>query len=322
MAVTESRALRAPAAPGPRPARPTGTLAEIRRHWADYIYILPALATMLIVIGYPIYYTIYLSFFDTPASSPNWYFAGLDNYRAILTDSGIGFWDTTKNTLAWTVVSTVFAFAIGFGAALVVHREFRLRGLVRGLLLIPWVISAVPAAYIWRWMYHSDYGLISGTLKQLGLISRPVVFLDSTTFALPSLIVVNIWKEFPFAMIMLLAGLQTVPSGLLRAARVDGAGAWQTFWHVTVPHLKNVILVTSILLFVQNLNSFTLPFVMTGGGPANASMIWIIKIYLLAFQDLRYGLASAFSVILFIVMMGLGYYYVKALTGGRERRAA
>jgi multiple sugar transport system permease protein len=322
MAVTESRALRAPAAPGPRPARPTGTLAEIRRHWADYVYILPALATMLLVIGYPIYYTIYLSFFDTPPSSSEWYFTGADNYGRVLTDSGIGFWDITKNTASWTILSTLFAFVIGFGAAIVVHREFIGRGLLRGLLLIPWVISAVPAAYIWRWMYHSDYGLISGTLKQIGLIQQPIVFLDSTANALPALIVVNVWKEFPFAMIMLLAGLQTVPSGLLRAARVDGAGAWQTFLHVTVPHLKNVILVTTILLFVQNLNSFTLPYIMTGGGPANASMIWIIKIYNLAFQDLQYGRASAFAVILFLLMMGFAYFYVKALTGGRERRAA
>lgn len=307
--------------PGRRSAQRKGLLATIGRHWADYMYILPALAVMLVVIAYPIYYTIYLSFFNTPPSSPNWYFNGVDNYKAILSDSTYIFWDSTKNTVIWTVASTFFAFIIGFGAALAVHREFPLRGLVRGLLLVPWVISAVPAAYIWRWMYHSDYGLLSGTLMQLGIVKSPVIFLDSTDLALPALILVNVWKEFPFAMIMLLAGLQTVPSGLLRAARVDGAGSLQTFWNVTVPHLKGVIVITTILLFVQNLNSFTLPFIMTGGGPANASMIWIVKIYLLAFQDLRYGLASAFAVILFLMMLILGYFYVKALTDGDRRTA-
>lgn len=308
-------------APMRRPAPRTGVLATIGRHWADYLYILPALAVMVIVIAYPIYYTIYLSFFDTPPSSPNWYFNGIGNYTAILSDSTYTFWDSTKNTVVWTVGSTFFSFILGFGAALLVHREFVLRGLVRGLLLVPWVISAVPAAYIWRWMYHSDYGLISGTLMQLGIVKSPVIFLDSVNLALPSLVVVNVWKEFPFAMIMLLAGLQTVPSGLLRAARVDGAGAWQTFINVTVPHLKGVIVITTILLFVGNLNSFTLPFIMTGGGPANASMIWIVKIYLLAFQDLRYGLASAFAVILFLMMLVLGYFYVKALTNGERKTA-
>ncbi len=308
-------------APTRRPAHRTGLLATISRHWADYLYILPALAVMLVVIAYPIYYTVYLSFFETPPSSPNWYFNGIDNYKVILSDDTYIFWEATKNTVIWTVGSTFFAFILGFAAALLVHREFVMRGLVRGLLLVPWVISAVPAAYIWRWMYHSDYGLISGTLMQLGIVKSPVIFLDSINLALPSLVVVNVWKEFPFAMIMLLAGLQTVPSGLLRAARVDGAGAWQSFINVTVPHLRGVIVITTILLFVGNLNSFTLPFIMTGGGPANSSMIWIVKIYLLAFTDLRYGLASAFAVILFLMMLVLGYFYVRALTDGERRTA-
>jgi multiple sugar transport system permease protein len=305
-----------------RSAQQRGPFAEMARHWADYLYVLPALLVMLLVIGYPIIYTIYLSFFNTNPSAPTWSFTGLDNYKAILTDGDIEFWAITWNTIVWTVSSTILAFIIGLGAAMVVQREFIGRGFVRALLLIPYVISAVPAAYIWRWLLHSDFGLISGMLMQWGLIDKPIVFLDSTTFALPSLIVVNVWKEFPFAMIMMLAGLQTVPEGLLRAARVDGAGAVQAFFHVTVPHLKSVILITTILLFVGNLNSFTLPWIMTGGGPANATMIWILKVYTLAFQDLQYGLASAFSVILFIVMVAFGYYYVKALTGGGNRREA
>ena len=300
--------------------RTIGLIANIARHWADYLYVGPALLVMLIVIGYPMVYTIYLSFFDTPASSPNWYFAGLDNYTAILTDGN--FWTITRNTFYWTIASTLFAFLLGFGAALVVQREFVGRGLVRGLLLIPYVISFVVAAYVWRWLYHSDFGLISGFLQAQGLIRGPITFLDSRERVMPALILANVWKEFPFAMILLLAGLQTVPDQLLRAARVDGAGALQTFWHVTVPHLKGVIIITWLLLFVGNLNSFTLVWIMTGGGPANASHIWITEIYNLAFNGLRYGYASAFSVILFIIMLGLGYFYVKALTGGDRRRSA
>jgi multiple sugar transport system permease protein len=137
-----------------------------------------------------------------------------------------------------------------------------------------------------------------------------------------SLIVVNVWKEFPFAMIMMLAGLQTVPEQLLRAAQVDGANALQRFWHVTLPHVKGVTLVTVLLLLVTNLNSFTIPWIMTGGGPAGASEIWITHIYQIAFGRIRFGLASAYSVILFIVMMGLGYFYVRALTSGDERTPA
>jgi multiple sugar transport system permease protein len=122
-------------------------------------------------------------------------------------------------------------------------------------------------------------------------------------------------------MIMLMAGLQTVPDQLLRAARVDGANAWQRFWHVTFPHLKNVSMVTILLLMVANFNSFIIPWIMTSGGPAGSSDIWITQIYNLAFGRQRYGTASAYSVILFIVMMTLGYFYVKALTRGDEARA-
>jgi multiple sugar transport system permease protein len=122
-------------------------------------------------------------------------------------------------------------------------------------------------------------------------------------------------------MIMMLAGLQTVPEQLLRAAQVDGASPWQRFWHVTVPHLKGVTIITVLLLFVSNLNHFTIPWVMTGGGPAGASDIWITEIYQLAFGRIRFGIASAYSVILFIVMIVLGYFYVRALTSSERRRA-
>jgi multiple sugar transport system permease protein len=325
VAIESTAPLSGPAPLGAPPTGPRGRardslIADIRRHRTDYLWVAPALLVMVLVIGYPMVYTVYLSFFDTPPSSSNWYFNGVDNYVQILTDRG--FWAITLNTFYWAVGSTALAFVIGFGAALVVQREFIGRGLLRGLLMIPYVISYVAAAYVWRWLYHSDYGLISGTLYDLYIIDSNINFLDSTTLVMPSLIVANVWKEFPFAMIMLLAGLQTVPQQLLNAARVDGAGAWQRFRHVTVPYLRNVILITSILLFVGNLNSFVLVWIMTGGGPANASQIWITQVYTLAFQSLQYGRASAYSVILFMVMLGLGYFYVRALTTGRVRREA
>jgi multiple sugar transport system permease protein len=277
------------------------------------------LFVMLLVIGYPIVYTVYLSFFDTPAREANIYFSGFDNYRTILSDNHIDFLGATKNTFIWTILSTFFAFALGFGAALVVHRQFPGRSIARGALLIPYIISQVPAAYIWRWLLHSDYGLINGSLKQWGLIGQPIRFLDDRASALYAVTLVNVWKEFPFAMILLLAGLQTVPEGLMRAARVDGAGVLQTFWHVTVPHLRSVILICTILLFVTNLNSFTLIFLMTGGGPAGATTIWIIAVYALGFLTPNYGLASAFAVILFLIMVVFGYFYVRVLSGDRDR---
>lgn len=319
-----------PPAPGLTPRRggppQRGLLAEMRRKWADYLYVAPALAVMAIVIAFPLGYTVYVSFFKTTARNTRGLFpsldayTGLDNYRDILTDAN--FWEITRNTFYWTIGSTSLAFVLGFGAALIVQREFIGRGIIRGILLIPYVISAVTAAYLWRWIYHSDYGLLSGILIDWGIIDRPLILLDNIDRVMPAVILANVWKEFPFVMIMLLAGLQTVPEQLQRAARVDGANAWNRFWHVTVPHLRGVILITTLLLFVVNLNSFTLVYVMTGGGPVDASQLWITEIYSIAFQSYRFGYASAFSVILFIVMLSFGYFYVRALTGGNKQRRA
>jgi len=299
--------------------RRDGLVARIVRHRADYLYVLPAIGVMLLVIAYPIYYTIYLSFFNTPPnlSLDDKIFVGFDNYSRVLAAESVH--EATWNTLVWTLWSTVLAFALGFGAALGLNRAFPGRGLLRGVLLVPYVISAVAASYLWRWIFHSDFGVIGAFTTATGLTDGPINFLDSRSNAMASLILVNVWKEFPFAMIMMLAGLQTVPEPLLRAARVDGAGAWHRFWHITVPHVRSVMLVTVLLLLVTNLNSFTIPYIMTGGGPAGATEIWITHIYQIAFGRIRFGLASAYSVILFAIMMAMGYFYVRALTKGDDK---
>jgi multiple sugar transport system permease protein len=298
----------------------SGLLQRLRDHRVDYLYVLPALVVMLVVIAYPVYYTIELSFFRTPANLQlrDKIFIGFDNYTTIL--SSEVFWSVTWNTVVWTVASTFFAFVLGLGCALALHREFPGRGVMRAILLIPWVVSAVAASYVWRWIYHSDFGVIGAALVGLGILDRPPNLIDSVTWVLPALIVVNVWREFSFAMIMLMAGLQTVPEQLLRAAQVDGASQWQQFWHVTFPHLKGVSTITILLLAVANFNSFIIPWIMTGGGPAGSSHIWITHIYELAFGRQRWGVAAAYSVLLFIVLMALGFFYVRALSRGDASR--
>jgi len=302
-------------APVPRRAN---VFVRIGQHWADYLYIAPALLVMLLVIAYPVWFTIQLSFEKTSPSlsMAEQTFTGFDNYLTILRSQS--FRDVTVNTIIWTVFSTLFSFLIGLGCALSLNRAFLGRGVLRAILLVPYVISAVAASYVWRWLYHSDFGVIGAFTTQMGWTKGPINFLDNTTTVLPSLILVNVWKEFSFAMIMMLAGLQTVPDQLLRAAQVDGANTWDRFWHVTFPHLRGVTMVTVLLLLVGNLNSFIIPWVMTGGGPAGASDIWITSIYNIAFGRVRFGIAAAYSVILFIVMMLLGYFYVRALAGKDE----
>lgn len=301
-------------------ARTPGLLARIVEHRWDYAYVAPAIIVMLVVIAYPIWYTVELSFYKTPPNlqMKDKVWDGLNNYRTVLTSSS--FHHTTWNTLIWTFSCTFISYILGIAAALALHREFKGRGVLRAVLLIPYVVSAVAASYVWKWLYHSDFGVIGAASVQLGFTDRPINFLDNIDTVLASLIVVQIWREFSFAMIMMMAGLQTVPDSLLRAAQVDGANAWQRFLHVTLPHLKGVSMVTLLLLMVSNFNSFIVPYIMTGGGPAGASDIWITQIFQIAFGRQRWGVASAYSVILFVVLMTLGYFYVKALTRGDERR--
>lgn len=285
---------------------------RIIRNRADYLYIAPALGVMGLVILYPFVYTIYLSFFNTPTSSPEITFNGLENYRELFREDL--FWLVIRNTIYWTIGSTILSFFLGLGAALLVNEKLPLIGIFRGILVVPYVIGHVTASYAWRWLLHGDFGVLSHTLIQWGLIEQPIPFLQSPALVMPALVLVNTWKSFPFAMIMLLAGLQTIPEDLYRAARVDGANAWQQFIEITLPQLMPVTLVTTVLMIIGNMNSFTIPFVMTGGGPAHQSEIIITWIYNISFQTLRFGYASAISVVLFIVLFIFSFLYVRILT--------
>ena len=293
---------------------------RIVRHRADYLYVLPALGVMALLIVYPFFYTIYLSFFDTPASSPEIYFVGLGNYFELFRNDI--FLLAVQNTLVWSIGGTICPFILGMLAALLVNQKLPLLNLSRGIMIVPYVLGFVTASYAWRWMMHGDFGVISTTLINWGLITEPIPFLQSATLIMPSLILINTWKSFPFVMMLMLAGLQTIPEDLYKAARVDGAGAWHQFWEITVPQLIPVMMVTSMLLFIANMNSFTLIEIMTGGGPAHLSEILITWIYHASFQTLRFGLASAASVLLFIVLIVASVFYVRALTGGAKVEGA
>jgi multiple sugar transport system permease protein len=303
----------------PRRRRQT-VLGEMVKHRADYLYVGPAIAVMALVILYPFVYTIYLSFHATPSYRPDIIFVGLENYREALSDPTL--WFVVWNTIIWTFGSTAASFVLGLVAALIVAQDIKLRAFFRGALVLPYVIGHVTASYAWRWIFHADFGVVSGMLMQLGLIDRPILFLDSGQWVMASLVLVNTWKSFPFVLLLLLAGLQTIPEQLYKAAQIDGANRWRQFTEITLPQLMPVIMVTTILLIINNINSFTIPWVLTGGGPAGLSEILILRVYLVSFGGaLNFGLASAISVILFIFLIVFAVAYVKALTrdGGSRR---
>ncbi len=304
----------------PVPAKSSPTLLrQIIKQRHAYFYIGPALLIMAIVLLYPLIYTVILSFYDTPARSPDYIFVGLRNYTELFNHQL--FWLVMRNTLSWTIGSTITSFILGLAAALLVNNRVPFMGLFKALLVIPYVLGHVTAAYLWRWLMHPDLGFISLALQEAGLVSQPIPFLQDGNMVMASLVLVNTWKTFPFVMIMLLAGLQAIPQELYKAARVDGANSFQQFIEITIPQLMPVILVTTVLTVIGNFNSFTIPWVMTGGGPANQSEIIITWIYGTGIRNLRYGFASTISVVLFIILSVFSFYYVRVLTRGSDRSA-
>lgn len=298
----------------------TNPFKEMVAHWSDYLYVLPALVIMGVVILYPLIKVAWLSVHFTSVYHPELgeQFVGLDNYKDAVHDEHFGL--VVRNTLVWTFFSTFFALAFGMIAAILLSRPIRFQGFFRSVLFVPYVIGQVTAAFLWKWMYHADFGVISGLLIQMGIIDKPIKFIDSVHLVMPSVIVVNVWKEFPFAMIMLLAGLQTIPEQLYNAAKIDGAGRWRRFTDITIPQLMPVLTITSILLIIANINAFTIVWVLTGGGPAYHSQIFITHVYSVAFVGSpHFELASALGVMIFVALMVFAIFYVRLLT--REARS-
>lgn len=283
----------------------------LRDRIAAYPYVLPAVVVVLLVMTYPFCYAIWLSLQSTPSYSVESQFAGLQNYVKILTDALFG--RTLLNTVIWTLASTAAGIVLGMVAALLVQQVRFLRGPVRAVLMLPYIVGYVIASYAWLWLYQGEYGLINVALTSWGITSQPISFLSSLTWAFPAVILVNVWKTFPFAMIMLLAGLQGVPEQTVLAARLDRASYWSIFWEVKLPHLRRVLLVTVLLLSFQNFNTFTIPFIMTGGGPLNRTEIVSNLIYNTAFTNLNFGLAAAASTVVMAILGVFAVFYVRSL---------
>ncbi len=273
---------------------------------------MPAVLVIVAVMSYPFFYSIYLSFQATPSYTTKTHFNGLANYSVVLHDSV--FLHSLVTTVIWTIGSTLADVVLGMGAALIVNQLHWFRGPIRAALMLPYIVGYVVASYAWLWLYQGEYGLINEVLTSWHLISEPISFLSSLTWALPAVILVNIWKTAPFAMIMFLAGLQAVPEHTVLAAELDGASPMRVFLEVKLPFLRRVLVVTSIVLTFQNFNTFTIPYIMTSGGPLNRTEVVSNYIYNTAFTNLNFGLAAAASVVVMVILMVFAVFYVGSLS--------
>src|SRR5580704_4823807 len=286
---------------------------RVRKLLVGYSYLVPAALCMLATVVVPIGLAIKMSLYNDVLYKPQAYhFIGLGNYVRLVEDPV--FWLTLWNSVVWVFGSVVFQFVAGFAAALLLHQAFTGRALVRTLTLLPWIIPGVVVGLIWEWLYQPNYGVINDLLIRAGWMHERLAWLSSPDTAMAAVVFTNVWRGIPFFAI----GLQAVPDELYEAAHVDGAGVLARFWHITLPLLRPIIVVATATRIIWTFNYADLIFVMTGGGPANATQITSTYTLMQAYSNLDFGYAGALSVVLLLVMLAFTWFYLRVSKGVEE----
>lgn len=279
-----------------------------------YLLILPAGVLVLSVAIYPTLYAVHLSLHRAELMGAA-RFVGLENYRVLLASS-----ETTWNFAAsgiFVLGSVVLCIVFGLLLAVLLNQRIRFRALFRAGILIPWIVSQVVVAMVWRWLLNPDYGPVA--LAFLGFGLPRLDPLGDRHLAMVVLILANTWRAVAFPMVMFLAALQGIPEALYRAATVDGISTWLTFRRVTLPLIRPTVLVTTIVLTLSDFNIIALPLVLTGGGPLQATELVSLRLFQEAFSNYRMGLASALAMLLFLLNVALTAVYLYFM---RERRTS
>jgi len=273
------------------------------------MFVLPAMLVLALVLLFPLAYVIVTSFQAAgPSASLR---PTLANYTRLLQDAHFG--NALWNTVVFTVVSVALHLVLGLAAALLVHRPIVARRLFRIALLVPWTVAPVVVGVAWKWMYNAQFGVINDTLLRMGVLSEGHAWLGDATFAMPAVLLANVWRGFPFIMIVALAGLQAIPAEQYEAAAVDGATAVQQFRHVTLPHLRYILFVSVLLDTIWMFRHFDLVQVMTAGGPAGATDVLSTLIFRTSFEYLEFTYASAMAVAMFVALFVLMMVYLRAV---------
>ena len=272
-----------------------------RFDYFPYLMSFPAVLVISIICFYPLFQGIYMSFTTTRLTEPDvMRFIGLDNFRRLLVDRQ--FWQALRFTIEYTLLSTLFAYLIGLGAALMMHRDLKMKSAVRAMLLVPWVVPAVVGTTSWQWILNDQMGVVNAVLQDIGLISEPILFLARIEWAPATVIAFCVWKTFPFMAVVILASLQSINSDIIEAATIDGAGSIQKFFRITLPMIKRESLLAIILMIMWNFNRMDFIFLMTRGGPINTTQVMSIYSYYTAFFRNSLGYASAISVAMIVIM--------------------
>lgn len=282
-----------------------------KKQITPYMYLLPTVVLMFILLVIPIVMVIGYSFFDNVIINKNPVFVGLSNYKAVLSDPT--FLTAIKNTLFFVIVSIVAHLVIGMVFAMVLNTRYlgdKTKGIFRVIYALPWMFTASVIAILWRMMLDPN-GVLNYFLTTLNITADNVSFLASRDIALKAVTVINIWSGYPFYMISILAGLQGISTDLYEASALDGANAFQTYFRITIPQLKPILVSLLMLDFVWTLQQFALIWMTTGGGPVSATETISTYIYKQGFTKYEYSMASTGAVILLIICTVIGIFYVR-----------
>lgn len=282
--------------------------------------IAPTVLIFCAVIVFPLVSAVYYSLFTIYTPTLKGTFIGFNNYATLW--SSPEFWRTLANTLVWTVFTLALQMLLGIAVALMLHQNLVFRSLARSLILFPYFVSTVVAVLVWRWLFNDLFGILNHFMLGTGLISRPVDWLGQMPNAMVSVILVGAWKYFPFVVIAVLARLQTIPDALYEAAEVDGAGAVARFIDITLPQLRDVLVVVILLRAIWDFKEFDLIYLLTGGGPLISTQTLPLLVYKDAFGLNDMGRASAVAVSMMLVMLVfmIGYLRLASREDGEQGR--
>ena len=277
-----------------------------RDTFAAWIFLTPALILLGIFLLYPIAYLCYLSFTNGSLIANDIHLVGLRNYARLLSDPD--FWQVIGNTVYFTVGTVIPSLIIPLALAVLLNQSFLWRGLLRTAYFIPSITSLVAVGLGFRWLFQTQ-GPVNNLLIYLGI--EPIPWLSSTLWAMPVLILLSIWKQLGFNMVVFLAGLQAIPQSRYEAAELDGADAWAKFWYITLPGLKPTLIFATVTTMIFTLRSFEQVYIITGGGPLNSTNLIVYYIYEEAFSRFHFGYAAAAATLLLLVTLILVYIQLK-----------
>ena len=276
------------------------------------IFLAPVMTVLMVVAVFPIFYSLYLSFFRIKLTRPNRTpFVWFENYTNLFSNDL--FWTSVSRTVVFAVVSVTAIAVIALLVSLLLNQNFRFRRVLSTIILIPWAIPYVANALMWKWIYDSGYGALNGLLFQLDFIDRYMVFLGDQNKTIYLIANAFVWKEVPLATILLLVSLKSIPADLYAAARVDGATVWKRFIHITLPAMKPGFMLVMIYETMMAIRHFDLFFILTEGGPGDASHVLSWHIYVETFRNLSFGSGAAMSYVLALVTFALSYTFIRTL---------